>query len=164
MVDGRLKVLTTSVLGDDVVFNVITPGEVIGEGALLTGSPRTATIVAMEPCELIVIDRRDFLAFLRSHAEAAVALLEILALRLKGVSELVEDTQFLNLPLRLAKKLSAFAREAFRHDARARQDVEPGGPLRCAGPCEVALLLVVGHLGAVAVRHPFAAGGAGVDR
>ena len=111
VVDGRLKVLATSVLGDDVVFNVITPGEVIGEVALLTGSPRTATIVAMEPCELIVIDRRDFLAFLRSHAEADFVLLEILALRLKGVSELVEDTQFLNLPLRLAKKLSAFARE-----------------------------------------------------
>ena len=49
VVDGRLKVLATSVLGDDVVFNVITPGEVIGEVALLTGSPRTATLVAM--CE-----------------------------------------------------------------------------------------------------------------
>lgn len=107
---GKLKALTTSIGGDDVVFSIVGPGEVIGEVALLGGTPRTASVSAIEDCELLVIDRRDFMSFLKNHPDVAVKLLYVLATRLKRVSELVEDTLFLNLPLRLAKKLLALAR------------------------------------------------------
>ncbi len=107
---GRLKAFTTSSEGDDVVFDIIGPGELIGEIALLGGTPRTATVTALEPCELLVIDRREFLAFLERNPDAAVELLRVLAVRIKHLSELVEDTLFLNLPLRLAKKLTALCR------------------------------------------------------
>ena len=93
-----------------MVFSILGPGEVFGEVALLGGTKRTATVSAIETCELLVIDRRDFMAFLDSHPDISANLLQVLALRLKRVSELVEDTLFLNLPLRLAKKLSALAR------------------------------------------------------
>jgi len=107
---GKLKALTTSIDGDDVVFSILGPGEVFGEVALLGGTRRTATVSAIEACELLVIDRRDFMAFLDSHPDISANLLQVLALRLKRVSELVEDTLFLNLPLRLAKKLDSLAR------------------------------------------------------
>lgn len=105
VIRGKLKVLTTSDSGDDVVFSILGPGEVFGEIALLGGTPRTATVTAIDPCELLIIDRRDFLSFLRGHPDVAINLLEVLAQRMKRVSEFVEDTLFLNLPLRLAKKL-----------------------------------------------------------
>jgi CRP-like cAMP-binding protein len=110
VIRGTLKALTTSAEGDDVVFSILGAGEVFGEIALLGRSQRTATVSAITPCELLVIDRREFLAFLRSHPEAAIELLSVLAERLKHVSELVEDTLFLNLPVRLAKKLVHLAR------------------------------------------------------
>lgn len=110
VVSGRLKVLTTSLDGDDVVFSIAGPGEVIGEVALLTGLPRTATVTAIEPCELLALDRRDLLTVLRQDPEVAIKLLAVLARRLGRVSEFVEDTLFLNLPIRLAKKLMRFAR------------------------------------------------------
>lgn len=110
VIKGKLKALTTSIGGDDVVFSILGPGEVFGEVALLGGIQRTATVSAIEACELLVIDRRDFMAFLVTHPDISVNLLQVLALRLKQVSELVEDTLFLNLPLRLAKKLHALAR------------------------------------------------------
>ena len=106
---GRLKILTTSRLGTCVVFNTVGPGEVIGELALISGTPRSATVIAVEPCVLLVIERRDFLAFLRSRPEAAIRLLVILADRLRGVNEMVEDTLFLNVSPRLAKKLTSYA-------------------------------------------------------
>jgi len=109
VVRGKLKVLTTSAAGDDVVFNLHGPGEVIGEVALLAGLPRTASVVAIERSELLVVDRRDFLACVRREPELAVKLLSIMAERLKRLSELVEDTLFLNLPVRLAKKLCEVA-------------------------------------------------------
>lgn len=110
VISGKLKALTTSEAGDDVVFSILGPGEVIGEVALMGGTPRTASIMAIDACELLVINRRDFMAFLKDHPEVSVKLLYVLAQRLKRVSELVEDTLFLNLPLRFAKKLSALAR------------------------------------------------------
>ncbi len=107
---GKLKALTTSAAGDDVVFTILGPGEVVGEVALLVASPRTATVTAIEDCELLVIDRRDFISFLNTHPEIPLKLLSVLAMRLKRVSELVEDTLFLNLPMRLAKKLLSLSR------------------------------------------------------
>jgi CRP-like cAMP-binding protein len=109
VVEGRLKALTTSTEGDEVVFNVMGPGEVFGEVALLSESPRSATVRAIERCELLVLDRRDFLAFLKRNHDVAVRMLTVLVERLRRVSEFVEDVQFLNLPVRLAKKFVLFA-------------------------------------------------------
>ncbi len=109
IVRGKLKALTTSLEGDDVVFNIQGPGEMLGEIALLAGQRRTATITAIEKSELLMIERRDFIDCLRRNPEVTLKLLRVLAERLKRLSELVEDTLFLNLPVRLAKKLLAFA-------------------------------------------------------
>ena len=129
VVSGKLKALTTSVEGDDVVFSILGPGEVFGEVALLGATPRTATVSAIEDCQLLAIDRRDFMSFLRTNPEVSVKLLAVLAMRLKRVSELVEDTLFLNLPLRLAKKLLSLSRaygeeaaEGIRIDLRLSQE------------------------------------------
>ncbi len=109
VVRGKLKALTTSDEGDDVVFSILGPGELFGEIAFLGSPERTATVSALTECELLGIDRRDFLAYLKSRPEASIKLLSVLANRLKRVSELVEDTLFLNLPVRLAKKLVHYA-------------------------------------------------------
>ena len=126
---GKLKVLTTSAEGDDVVFSILGPREVFGEVALLGASPRTATVSAIEDCQLLVIDRRDFMSFLTTNPEVSVKLLSVLAIRLKLISELVEDTLFLNLPLRLAKKLMSLSRtfgeqtpEGIRVDLKLSQE------------------------------------------
>lgn len=107
--DGRLKALTTSMEGDDVVFSIMGAGEVFGEIALFSEGARTATVAAIDACELLILDRRDFMAYLKRHPDVSAQLLGLLAARLKRVSEFVEDTHFLNLPVRLAKKLSTFA-------------------------------------------------------
>jgi CRP-like cAMP-binding protein len=107
---GRLKATATSPEGGEVVFSIMESGEVCGELALLCGGRRTATLTAIEDAELIVLDRREFLPFLRAQPEAAIKLLEALAERQLRLSELVEDTTFLNLPARLAKKLLSLSR------------------------------------------------------
>lgn len=106
---GQLKVITTSDEGDDLMFCVVDPGEVIGEIGLLVDRRRTATVRSLEPSELIAIDRREFRELLRTRPEVGIELLTVLAARLARVSEFVEDTHFLNLPVRLAKKIMDFA-------------------------------------------------------
>lgn len=104
---GRLKAVTTSENASDVLFSLMDAGEVCGELALLSGAERSASVVAVEPCDLLALERRGFLQVLRHQPEVGVKLLAALAGRLQRVSELVEDTVFLNLPAQLAKKLVA---------------------------------------------------------
>jgi CRP-like cAMP-binding protein len=125
VIRGTLKVLTTSDEGDDVVFSLLGPGEPVGEIAFLGGCARTATISAVSDSELLAIDRRDLLAFLHTHPEASIKLMGVLAERVKRVSEFVEDTLFLNLPVRLAKKLVNYAAIYGREsDAGVRIDLK----------------------------------------
>ena len=105
VVSGSVKISVTSADGRDVVLNIIHPGEVFGEIALLDGRARTANATAMSDCELIVIERREFIPFLRSEPDVTLKLMEILCSRLRNTSEQVEDVTFLDLSTRLAKTL-----------------------------------------------------------
>ena len=102
---GSVKISVASTDGRDVVLNIIHEGEIFGEIALLDGHPRTADATAMSDCELIVIERRDFVEFLRSEPDVTLKFIEILCARLRRTSEQVQDVTFLNLPTRLAKAL-----------------------------------------------------------
>jgi CRP-like cAMP-binding protein len=117
IVDGVLKAQTTSRSGDDIVFSMMGPGEMVGELALLRGGKRTATVVAVRDSQLVVIDRRELFPFLRRHPEAALKLLEVLAARVERLSAKVEDKTFLNLPQRLAKALFELAQRWGRRAA-----------------------------------------------
>jgi CRP-like cAMP-binding protein len=110
IVQGMLKAQATSPTGDDVVFSIMGPGEMFGELALFCGGRRTANVVAIENSQLMSIDRRDLFPFLRRHPDAAIKLLEVLALRVQHLTSVMEDTTFLNLPQRLAKRLLDLAR------------------------------------------------------
>ena len=102
---GTVKVSVASADGNDIVLNLFHEGEVFGEIALLDGRPRTADAVAMSDCELVVIERRDFVPFLSDHPDVMLKFIEILCSRLRRTSEQVQDITFLNLPTRLAKTL-----------------------------------------------------------
>ncbi|MBK8208977.1 MAG: Crp/Fnr family transcriptional regulator [Rhodospirillales bacterium] len=102
---GRVRICAYSAEGREVVLNVISPGEVFGEIALIDGGERTADAFAMEPTELLVLTRRDFLPFLARNPEVCIRLLEVMCRRLRWTSEQLEDVNFLDLRSRLAKRL-----------------------------------------------------------
>ncbi len=105
---GRLKVLTHGA-GHDAAFNIMGPGELFGEISALDGQVRSATVTALEPCQLARIDHRDFSAFLDQHPSVSRKLLVVLARRVRTLSDRVEARAFLDVPARLAKCLVALA-------------------------------------------------------
>jgi PPM family protein phosphatase len=59
----------------ETVLNDFGPGEHFGEMALIRAVPRSATVAASAPSELIVLHRSDFFELLRKEPELAVKLL-----------------------------------------------------------------------------------------
>ena len=106
---GTVKISVPSADGKDAVFNFINEGGIFGEIALLDGHPRTADAIATTKCQLMMIDRRDFLPLVRGHPELAARIIDVLCSRLRHTSEQVEDIVFLDLPGRLAKALLRLA-------------------------------------------------------
>jgi CRP-like cAMP-binding protein len=111
VVEGRVKISTVSPDGKEVILDFINPGEVFGEIALLDNRERTANAVAMEACQVMVLERRDFLPFLERHPQACIKLLSVLCGRLRQTNQLIEDSLFLNVASRLAKRLLDFTRQ-----------------------------------------------------
>jgi CRP/FNR family cyclic AMP-dependent transcriptional regulator len=111
VLEGQVKISVPSAEGKEAVLNIIRPGHVFGEIALLDGQPRTADAIAMEDCDLLVLDRREFVPLLRANPELALRIMELLCARLRRTSEQVEDVMFLHLEGRLAKALLRLSRE-----------------------------------------------------
>jgi CRP/FNR family cyclic AMP-dependent transcriptional regulator len=112
VLSGIVKIGSSSTDGREVVFNLLHPGEIFGEIALLDGRPRTADAVATTDCELLLIDRRDFLPILRSQPEIAIGLIELLCARLRWTTDQYEEVMFLDFPGRLAKVVLRLAERA----------------------------------------------------
>ena len=117
---GTLRIGVSSAEGREAVFNLIGPGELCGEIALLDGRQRTADAVAATDCELLVIDRREFIPFLQSQPALAMKFIELLCTRLRWISDHVEQTILPSLPGRLARALTRLAARAGPASAKGK--------------------------------------------
>jgi CRP-like cAMP-binding protein len=105
VISGTVKISVSSPDGRSAILNLIGPGETFGEIAVLDGLARTADATANTNCEIYVIDRRDFLPFVRSQPALAMKFIELLCTRLRWTSDQVEEVILQNLPGRLASAL-----------------------------------------------------------
>ncbi len=106
---GRLAVQTESEDAKVMLLNIMNAGDVFGEIAMLDGGERTATVVAQETSTLLRVDRRDFLPFLESRPTLCIRLMGVLCERVRWTSAIIEDTVFLKVTQRLAKRITMLA-------------------------------------------------------
>lgn len=65
---------------------VLGPGEIIGEMAVLTGSPRSTAIAAQSDLRILRLDGRIVLDLLREFPELAIEFIKVLAQRLEATN------------------------------------------------------------------------------
>ena len=111
ILEGHTKVVTSDADGRDTALDIMGPGEVFGEVTLLDGAPRSATVIALAPCQMLVLRREPFVAFLESHPKAAIRLIEVIARRLRRLTQRADDIAFLNVSARLARRIVRLADE-----------------------------------------------------
>lgn len=111
VISGQVRVSAQDATGREVFLNILEPGDVFGEIAVLDGGPRTATAMAAVESSLLLIRRADLLGLMSRDPELAVHLLQVFCRRLRWTSELIEEAAFLDLPARLASRLLRLSAE-----------------------------------------------------
>jgi len=82
--------------GLEFTLNELTPGQMFGEMALLTGHSRGASVVALEPTTCAILERADFERVLEEHPQMSILLTRFLADRLEKANQRA-GVDFVNL-------------------------------------------------------------------
>jgi CRP/FNR family transcriptional regulator, cyclic AMP receptor protein len=120
---GLVKVVFTSERGNEIVLRTLGDAEVFGELALLDGSPRSASVVAVESTLVFMLLRERLLELMRQNPRLADEFLRLLGHLVRRLTEQAGDLVFLDLPGRLAKLLLQLAGQ---HGAAGRPVLERG--------------------------------------
>jgi CRP/FNR family cyclic AMP-dependent transcriptional regulator len=107
---GRLAIRVTTPLGDVATLNVVVAGDVLGEMAVLApGGVRSATAIALEPTETLMIDALAFAELRRSEPQFTEALVELLANRVRQLNERLLEALYVPADTRLLRRVAELA-------------------------------------------------------
>jgi CRP-like cAMP-binding protein len=106
---GTLRVFTTSLAGTEPTFTLLSPGALVGELGVLDDLPRSASVAALRAAEVVEVPARAFRSAYDDDPAIARRLVQLLAERLRALSDGLADLTYLDLGGRLAKYLATEA-------------------------------------------------------
>lgn len=109
---GRVHVTVSGDKGDEVILAILRPGEYFGEMGLLDDQPRSASVVARELCEMLVLDKPDFTRCLEENFDLAMTLARGLVQRLRDADNTIGSLALLDVHGRIAQLLLRESEEA----------------------------------------------------
>ncbi|HHC72596.1 MAG TPA: Crp/Fnr family transcriptional regulator [Thiotrichales bacterium] len=112
ILEGKVKVFLSDSGGKEVTINMQGPGEYFGELALLDESPRSASIMTMEPSKFAIISKDDFDKVLTNNPTIALKLIRELTGRIRHLTENVKNLALLDVYGRVARTLLDLAEES----------------------------------------------------
>ena len=105
VVNGRVKIVTTSSDGKEFILSVLGAGQVFGEMGLLDEAPRSASVSTITDVELLVIKHDDFDHLLKTSPGISRKLMAILSRRLRRANSKMESLAYMDVAGRLARYL-----------------------------------------------------------
>lgn len=111
VLSGTLKVLVSDEEGREVILSNLGAGEFFGEMGVLDDNPRSATVLTVTPCELIVIAKSDFKRCLAENFDVALYIMRNLVKRLRNADRKIESLALMDVYGRVARLLLEMAEE-----------------------------------------------------
>lgn len=118
---GLVKVFQLTEEGEEVLLAVRGPGALLGELSAIDGQPLSASVAALEPVVAHVLHVDAFREFLATHAPVAVALLHLVANRLRDADRKRAEFAAYDTQARVAQRIVELAErfgEPDRHGTR----------------------------------------------
>jgi CRP/FNR family cyclic AMP-dependent transcriptional regulator len=105
LISGRIKVFMSDLDGKEVILSILGSNEFFGEMGLIDNSPRSANVVALEPCELVCISKPDFKRCLADNFEMAMTVMRGLVKRLRDADNQIGSLALMDVFGRVARLL-----------------------------------------------------------
>jgi CRP/FNR family cyclic AMP-dependent transcriptional regulator len=109
VVGGRVKVFSLTEHGEEIVLAVRGPGALLGELSAVDGAPRGASVAALESVEALVVPVNAFVDYLRTHGDAAIALLQMITTKFRDSDRKRVEFAAYDIPARVARRLVELA-------------------------------------------------------
>ena len=121
LLSGRARVVIDDGDGREVILNVLGPNEFFGEMSLIDERPRSASVEALDACEILYISKSAFMSCLKGNFDAAMLMLKSVVARLREADLKIASLALMDVYGRVARLLMENAREI-----DGRWIVEPG--------------------------------------
>lgn len=109
IVSGTVKIVIMADDGREHILGLLDEGNFFGEISLIDGEPRSATAIALDKVNIVMISREDFVRLLRENPEMSLKIMQTLCERLRRTDKHVETLAFLSAPGRVAQVLLNWA-------------------------------------------------------
>ena len=109
LLSGRAKVQRSDAEGKEVILAMIGPGEFFGEMSLIDDAPRSASVITVEPCDFISIQKDSFKSMLAQSPDLAMQIMRGLVRRLREADKKIETLALLDVYGRVARVLLDFS-------------------------------------------------------
>jgi len=107
---GKVAIRVTTPLGDVAMLDVLVAGDILGEMALLSpASRRSATAIALERTETLVVDGDRFADVRAQHPSAGELLMRLLARRVQELNDRLLEALYVPADARLLRRLLQLA-------------------------------------------------------
>src|SRR5688572_12470606 len=104
ILQGRVRAFVSDPQGREAVLSVLGPGEYFGEIALDEG-PRSASIMTLEPCRMLVVPRAEFAQFVKGSPTFAMHFINHLIGRIRALTDNVRSLALMDAYGRVARLL-----------------------------------------------------------
>lgn len=91
IMSGKVKVYKTLNDGRLEELAILKDGEIVGEMAVLDDRPRSATVTALEPTEVMIVKKENFLSRMEQQPKLAINFLKLLAERIEQMNDKFRD-------------------------------------------------------------------------
>jgi CRP/FNR family cyclic AMP-dependent transcriptional regulator len=105
IISGRLKVMMSDDDGGEVILAILGPNEFFGEMGLLDDAPRSASVVAIEPCELLSLSKQNFKKCMAENFEMTMTVMRGIVKRLREADKKIGSLALMDVYGRVARLL-----------------------------------------------------------
>lgn len=109
ILNGRVILRNYTDSGQHITYSILCGGDMIGHTSAIEGICHITNAMALDACELLVINKNTFLELLKNNESFTIAVTICICEQLRSALSVIDDICGLDMPARLAKILLTLA-------------------------------------------------------
>jgi CRP/FNR family transcriptional regulator len=118
---GSVKIIKHTVMGKDIILEVMSPGDIFGGVAVLDRKPYPASAQAMENTSVVFIERNDLLNLMEEYPSLKLEVVKYFSNKLRDAHEMLKNIATERVERRIAGLLLKLSEKVGSDDGEYRK-------------------------------------------